>query len=263
MEEVPNNTPLCQYSVHAEKNYPRLRVMEDAHCICDPLIITDEHSFALYAIFDGHGGKSAAEHSAKIIKDEMLTILDELEDETFDEMMEKLFSNIDDSIKAAGFEYPGCCAVVCLIHKYEGKTYVRMANCGDACGYVITEDEPIAMSVEHKATNPDEIKRIEAAGGMVMRGRVGGTIAIARALGDHYMKQWIISTPYCQELECGEKEKYVVMACDGLWDTVDAKTVKDVLLNADLDFQNSAKTLVQLAISKGSSDNVSVIVIKL
>ena len=263
MEEEINNSPLCLHSVFAEKNYPRRRQMEDAHCICDPLIVSDEHSFALYAIFDGHGGKSAAEHCSKIVKDQMLETLDELEDETFDEMMENLFASMDESLKQHGIEFPGCCAILCLLHRTEGKTYVRMANCGDACGYIITEEEPICMSVEHKATNPEEIKRIESNGGIIMNGRVSGTIAITRALGDHYMKQWIISTPYCQEYECNSKDKYVVIACDGLWDTVDAHTVKDVLLKDDLDFDNSAKSLVQLAIAKDSSDNISVIVIKL
>lgn len=185
------------------------------------------------------------------------------EDETFEEMMQDTFYEIDQSIKDHGIEYPGCCGLICVIDKFEGKTYIRMANVGDSAGYIIGDDI-IPMSEEHNTSNPQEVERIQQAGGMVYSGRVNGVIAVTRSLGDHHMKQWLVSEPFVKEVEAIASNKYVILACDGLWDGIDCNMAKEVLNNTqDADFKNVSKTLIQLAISKGSCDNITTIVLKL
>lgn len=44
------------------------------------------------------------------------------------------------------------------------------------------------MTTDHKATNPDEVKRIKDLGGVIFRGRVSGNLAVTRALGDLALK---------------------------------------------------------------------------
>lgn len=41
------------------------------------------------------------------------------------------------------------------------------------------------MSYDHRATDPTEIERVKMQGGTVVDGRVGGTLALTRAFGDH------------------------------------------------------------------------------
>ncbi len=45
------------------------------------------------------------------------------------------------------------------------------------------------MSYDHRATDPAEIERVRSVGGEVFDGRVGRTLAITRAFGDHSLKK--------------------------------------------------------------------------
>ncbi len=45
------------------------------------------------------------------------------------------------------------------------------------------------MSYDHRATDPAEIERVKSGGGNVIDGRVGGTLALTRAFGDHSLKK--------------------------------------------------------------------------
>ena len=47
------------------------------------------------------------------------------------------------------------------------------------------------LTYDHKSDDEDEIKRIEDAGGFLMKNRVLGIMAVARSLGDHGMKGMI------------------------------------------------------------------------
>ena len=49
---------------------------------------------------------------------------------------------------------------------------------------------------DHKSTDPKEVARIENAGGIMIRGRVLGVLAVARSLGDHRLKEYVIARPY-------------------------------------------------------------------
>lgn len=59
-------------------------------------------------------------------------------------------------------------------------------------------------------------------------------------------------------------EDYIILACDGLWDTVEPDTAvsltNDYLLHGN-DRVNCAKMLVKEAKARGSMDNISVIVV--
>ncbi|EKE41968.1 protein phosphatase, putative [Entamoeba nuttalli P19] len=263
MTEVqPIPVTVSQYSYYSDKNYPKRRTMEDAHVICDPLIEVEGRVYSLYAIFDGHRGRTAAQHCAKIVKDKIKEVL-QRKDEGFEEMMQDAMYEMDMSLKENGIEYSGCCALMCIIEIKEKKRIIHMANCGDSCGIIIGTNEVIPMSEEHKATNENEAQRIKESGGMIINGRVSGDVAVTRGLGDHHLKQWVVSEPFVKEVEWQEDYKYIVLGCDGLWDTLNGKQIKEVLESNNCEFTSSAKSLTQLAIGKGSTDNITTIVLKL
>ncbi len=83
------------------------------------------------------------------------------------------------------------------------------------------------MSEDHKPDNAGELKRIEAAGGFVEEGRVRGILSLSRALGDLEYKlnkkigveaQMITCVPEIKKVELTSEDKFVVIACDGIWD---------------------------------------------
>ena len=60
----------------------------------------------------------------------------------------------------------------------------------------------------------------------------------------------------------GNNDKFIIIACDGLWDVIDNQSAIDfikVLLNKNKNI-NYAKELALHAYSKGSTDNITVII---
>ena len=74
----------------------------------------------------------------------------------------------------------GCTAVVAVIHG--NKLYV--ANAGDSRCVLCRGKETVSLTEDHKPTNPDEERRIKAAGGFVSEGRINGGLNLSRAIGD-------------------------------------------------------------------------------
>ena len=74
----------------------------------------------------------------------------------------------------------GCTAVVAVIHG--SKLYV--ANAGDSRCVLCRGKETVSLTEDHKPTNPDEERRIKAAGGFVTEGRINGGLNLSRAIGD-------------------------------------------------------------------------------
>jgi len=77
------------------------------------------------------------------------------------------------------------------------------------------------MSVDHKTSEPTEIARVKQEGGSIMDGRVAGGLAITRALGDMAYKNFgVTAVPYVVKHVLRPFDKHLVIASDGVWDTV-------------------------------------------
>lgn len=82
------------------------------------------------------------------------------------------------------------------------------------------------LTEKHKPTAPAEKKRIEDAGGQVVFGRVLGSLAVSKSLGDLDFKHpynradgdFVSAVPYIHKVELNSKHPFIVIACDGLWD---------------------------------------------
>ena len=122
------------------------------------------------------------------------------------------------------------------------------------------------MTVDHKGTDPTEVKRIQDAGGLIILNRVSGILAVTRSMGDLKMKEYVIPDPYCETANLDEGDTHLVVACDGLWDVCSDQDVCDVLVDPAHEShaaQALANQLLIKSLRQGSTDNVSIIVIKL
>lgn len=124
------------------------------------------------------------------------------------------------------------------------------------------------MSQDHRLDDPREAERIEKAGGFLFKGRVLGVLAVTRSLGDHCMKDFVVACPYYNETKIDETEKnnnnfptVLILACDGLWDVIEDQEAVDLALSFGGEKADAAQYLVEEALGRGSSDNVSVIVV--
>ena len=189
------------------------------------------------------------------------------------------FKSIDKKYREK-LEDDGTTAVVAIIQG--GKIYV--GNAGDSrCISSNKERKAVPLSVDHKPNLDTEKKRIEAADfevnkeTIVMHGkrtiiwRIDGKIAVSRGIGDDSFKdedleqekQAVSPVPDVTEVPI-EDVAFLVLACDGLWDVVENQETVDFVwkgLQNNEDLNSIAKGLADLALSKSSDDNITVIIV--
>lgn len=101
----------------------------------------------------------------------------------------------------------------------------------------IVRHEAIELAEIHKASIQSEKERITQAGGMVMRGRVFGDLSISRAMGDLNYKQpkqqmnFVSNIANIKEINLTQNNDFIILASDGLWDTVSPSDAIDFLYN--------------------------------
>lgn len=82
----------------------------------------------------------------------------------------------------------------------------------------------VQLTTDHKATDADEKRRVEAAGGMILYvkgvARVNGRLAVTRAFGDADMGEVVIPDPQVAVHQLADDDEFVVLASDGLWDVM-------------------------------------------
>ncbi|GLT98719.1 hypothetical protein SLE2022_162100 [Rubroshorea leprosula] len=170
-------------------------------------------------------------------------------------------------------------AVVC-------PTHIIIANCGDSRAVLCRGKVAVPLSIDHKPEREDEHARIEAAGGKVIQWngyRVSGVLAMSRSIGDRYLKPCIIPDPGVMFVPRAKGDECLILASDGLWDVMSNEEVCDIARKrillwhkkhsetllagrgeeADPAAQAASEYLSRVALSKGSKDNTTVIVVDL
>jgi serine/threonine protein phosphatase PrpC len=95
----------------------------------------------------------------------------------------------------------------------------------------------VRASYAHVASDPREQTRVKQAGGRIFMGRVNGSLAVSRALGDHGLKKsGVTAVPYQMRIPLTADVKFVIIGCDGVWDVMNEKVItpppsRDLILN--------------------------------
>lgn len=159
-------------------------------------------------------------------------------------------------------DHCGSTACVAVVRREINHNVLYVANAGDTRAVLNKSDQPERLSVDHKATDDQEIERIRSLGGQIMDKRVAGGLAITRALGDHAFRSFgVTCQPYIVRHVLRPFDKHLVIASDGVWDTVtDQQAIE--LCKYTGNTKQIAQAIVKLALSKGSTDNISCMVIE-
>lgn len=160
---------------------------------------------------------------------------DEEEDDEEEGEQEEDVPMMDTSDEEPGSD-SGCTACVLLM---QGKKLI-VANAGDSRCVLARDGKAVDLSFDHKPEDDPEKSRIEKAGGKVTAdGRVNGGLNLSRAIGDHVYKrntevsareQMITALPDVQMEELGDKDQFIVIACDGIWNYMSSQEVVDYVL---------------------------------
>jgi len=76
------------------------------------------------------------------------------------------------------------------------------------------------------------------------------------------MKEFVVGNPYTTETELSENDSFLILACDGLWDVCDDQDAVDLVMGV-ADPQTASAKLLDHALSNFSTDNLSIMVVRL
>mmetsp|Transcript_41669 Transcript_41669/g.90025 ORF Transcript_41669/g.90025 Transcript_41669/m.90025 type:complete len:567 (-) Transcript_41669:218-1918(-) len=227
--------------------------MEDAHIAT----MLDDDLFgrtALCAVFDGHGGKEVSALASKLLpnlvhswgrraikgggkqqKGDKVDLQACLE-ETIPAVDARLRRGIGGlgcllPIGVHPFSTTGSTACVVAIDFVTRE--VICSNIGDSRAMIIRNGRAMALSDDHKPENPLERRRIEEAGGAVVKAgpcfRIDNNLNLSRAFGDFHLKanpdkpperQKVIAVPDSKRMSFASAvtPELLVIACDGLFE---------------------------------------------
>lgn len=109
-----------------------------------------------------------------------------------------------------------------VVRQEMGNRVLYVANLGDTRAVLSRNGSAERLSYDHRGTDAAEIERVKSVGGFVLDGRVGGTLAITRAFGDHSLKkQGVIAKPSIKKHTLRSTDKFLIIASDGVWDSME------------------------------------------
>ncbi|CAL1395314.1 unnamed protein product [Linum trigynum] len=213
---------VCVSAVKGKKKF-----MEDSHKIVSCLNGDSRSGF--FGVYDGHGGRKAAEFVAENLHSNiMATMVDCRDESSKEEALRAGYLKTDQQFLEQGL-LSGACCVTALI---EGQEMV-VSNLGDCRAVLCKGGVAEALTIDHRAEREDERQRIENKGGYVEfhRGawRVHGILSVSRSIGDSHLKEWVLAEPDTNILHLTPDMEFLVLASDGLWEVVENQEAVDIV----------------------------------
>lgn len=249
----------------------------------------------MYCIFDGHGGNMISKFLKEnfsdyfMIKSPFIPEINEIKE--FQRYVVTVFNHIQLKIcnvyKNLG-EHCGSTAVVVFHYMHKKKEYLHVANIGDSRG-IFCNHQNLAnpMTRDHKPNAPEEKKRIESIISLHPDEKVSielddedyriKGLSLSRAFGDMDAMPYVTHEPELFHHQVSDM-KFIIIACDGVWDVMDNQRAVDFVLNfleknsdknekkniffsKDRNKKNIAHLLAQKAIELESTDNITVTIV--
>ena len=214
-----------------------------------------------FGVYDGHGG----DNTSSFLKNSLHTYFQECLGKSRKQRFEYAFLKAEE-YALKNFD-DGSTTVVAYIDK---DNVLHCAWVGDSRAVLECNGKSCFFTDDHKPNRVDEKARIERAGGGVYWygvWRVNG-LAVSRSIGDKKVKSkvsQVIAIPEYTQMQLNSDNHFLIIASDGLWDAVSTEEAV-AMVKEGLDNKKSvgdvAEILQDEAIASGSSDNITVCVVK-
>lgn len=250
--------------------------MEDKLVICGDFLATSRlpQNADYFAVFDGHNGDECAVYCANDLHGTLSKHLEatlpaatsassssastrNVTANTIMQSFKAAFTECNQALEKSK-KTGGTTAVVALFLEKD----LWVANSGDSRAVLCRHKKAHRVTVDHKPHLPQERERIVRSGGVVMNGKITGSLTVSRALGDNSYKPHVTCEPDVfgpfnfTDPDC----QFLILACDGLWDVVDDEEAVQIALDSN-DPHDAAVKLREKAKEKLSRDNISVLVV--
>jgi serine/threonine protein phosphatase PrpC len=254
--------------------------MEDSHFVSLSQTEEQKSKFdAFFGVYDGHGGRRAADYVSENVYKSFLEILG-VETPVENALHQSLLDIESRFLKLATQDHlpDGTTVAIAVI---QGNNLI-VANIGDSEIVLCRGTKAIPLTILHNPQkNPDEKERIVSSGGRLYHDRLAHpvlnpaffNIAVSRSIGDIFFKHsdyvkdkepLLIPEPSVAKCILTPEDLFLVLACDGLFDVMSYQEIMDYILEKEKEGMNEiAKGLIDLAYERGSSDNITVLVVDL
>lgn len=300
MEFMPPSPVVKEFGAVSTQNRRFRKHMED-ECVVIPKYKAfpgDPVKSSFFAVYDGHGGDFCAKYAAAHLHARLSALLesrfhtsrlrdsqlsnqststtsssleytdidaDVLSAEDIERCYAEAFASVDKELEAFDESgTSGSTAVTCLVRSYNGRTMFHVANVGDSRAVFFSNGETSRLTVDHKATNEDEVKRIKALKGIILNKRVGGVVAVTRALGQADEKPFISSAPHTESVEVCD-DAFLVLVSDGVSDVFRDEELTQFVserLAAGEKALPICRQLLESAKERGSMDNLTAVLVR-
>lgn len=215
-----------------------------------------------FGVYDGHGGNKVS----SFLKYNLHAYFQECLGKSRKQRFEYAFARAEEYVLTNYDD--GSTALVAYIDR---ESVLHYAWVGDSRAVLENNGTVQFATQDHKPDRVHEKERIERAGGKVWwHGvwRVNG-LAVSRSIGDRKLKNagqgQIIADPDWEQIYLKKSNHFMIMASDGLWDVItneEAVAMVTRALQNKKPLNKIAQELQDAAIKKGSTDNITVCVIK-
>ncbi|XP_044463331.1 probable protein phosphatase 2C 27 isoform X2 [Mangifera indica] len=249
--------------------------MEDTHICISNLaekfgfkLLSGEKAVSFYGVFDGHGGKRAA----NFVRDHLPKVI--VEDANFPLELEKVvtrsFIETDAAfLKSCSLESSGTTALAAMIF---GRSLL-VANAGDCRAVLSQRGTAVELSRDHRPCCQKERMRIESLDGYIAYGYLNGELGVTRALGDWHLDGMkkiggrggpLSAEPELKLVTLTKEDEFLIIASDGIWDVFSSQNAVDfsrrrLLEHNDLNL--CCKEIVVEAMKRESTDNLTVVMV--
>lgn len=231
-----------------------------------------KNNINVYGVFDGHGGK----YVSNFVKNNLIKffINGNLQFPLHRKYIYEVYNTIQQNLRLdKNAAHCGSTGLV-VVHYKEGREhFLNVINNGDSRCVLCRDNFAIPLTKDHKPNWPEEHVRITQLGGKIEFDGYDWRIkdlSVSRSFGDLDCHPYVTHIPDVFKYKLSSNDLFIVLGCDGLYDVLSnddivnfvltncfcIKTKKRININ-----YNISKRLAEYAISKGSTDNVSVVVV--
>lgn len=236
-------------------------------------------SINFFGIYDGHGGKKVSSYLETHLPGYFVN--KKVKYPLNKKYVMAVYDHIQKSLRFEhkDFSYTSgstCCVVIQF--KYNNNDYINVMNTGDSRAVLCRGNMAIPLSLDHKPNWPEEKYRITKLDGGQYITKIGNDdwrikdLSVSRSFGDVETTPYVTHRPDFYRYKLEQSDKFIILACDGLWDVVSNQEAINFVIEKSYDITtktklsnnaNVADMLGKYAIAKGSGDNVSIIIVYL
>lgn len=283
----PNNKKIGMKkanSINTAKNEKSSEPNAPSTSVIGPTNSANSNRITIFGILDGHGGYTVSTKGKELMAKEIHSKINMSTNENLVKtLLTECFEKVDKELmtKITECDDMGSTCTISFIMKTKTNRILYVANVGDSHAYLVSNKKATRLTSEHKCDNLEEVERLKEKNAMIFQNRMFGQLALTRALCDRKLKPYglsatpaITSTVIKEVMMNSETENqqsdteydmYLIVASDGIWDVTKEEDLMRIFVHErkQQTTKELCKTLLDFSIKNGSTDNISLIVVKL